>query len=213
MPDLIIIGNSGAARECYWLARECMRAGARFEFKGFLALDGYPDNLKGLAAWSLGNDDAYEPAPDDIFAIGIGAPALRRRAYRKWRRRGAVFTNLVHPAARIVGDVNLGDANIIACNSYISCDASLGCANYLNGSVTVAHDVKIGDFNFFAPFSMALGGATVGNGNNFGVYAVLLPGARVGDDNVIAPGAYLYKGCGSNALLAGNPALKMGAAP
>jgi len=34
-----------------------------------------------------------------------------------------------------------------------------------------------------------------------------LSGAKIGNDNTIAPGAFVYKGCRDNRLLAGNPAL------
>jgi carbonic anhydrase/acetyltransferase-like protein (isoleucine patch superfamily) len=71
----------------------------------------------------------------------------------------------------------------------------------------MGHDVQVGNFNLFGPSSMIMGGAVIGSQNSFGVRAVVLNKAKIGNDNIIAPGAYVYKGCGDNRLLAGNPAL------
>ena len=209
-PQLVILGNAGAARECYWLARECMDNGLDIDFKGFLAFEGHQGDLRDLAGHFLGSDDDYSLATEDVFVIGIGLPALRRKAFCKWKNRGAQFINLVHPNVHQIGHVTLGEGNILACGTYISCNAVIGDANFLNGSVVVGHDVRIGNFNFFGPFSLLLGGACVGAENSFGVHTVLLAHASIGNHNVIAPGAYVYKGCGNEQILAGNPALSMG---
>lgn len=207
---LVILGNSGAARECYWLALDCIAAGMHAEVRGFLSFEGHGGDLRDLAHMALGLDDAYRPEPGDSFVIGIGDPALRQRAFCKWKNRGAAFVNLIHPQARLVGNPTLGEGNILACNSYVSCDSTLGDANYLNGSVVIGHDVRMGSFNFWGPFSMALGGARIGSRNTFGVFSVALAHAKVGDGNTIAPGACLYKGCGNGTVMGGNPAFCMG---
>lgn len=207
---LVIIGNSGAARECYWLARDCMDAGADIEFKGFLSFEGHQGELRELSDYFLGMDDAYTSTPDDVFVIGIGLPALRRKAFLKWKSRGARFVNLIHPRAQLIGSISLGQANILSCDSYISCNVTIGDANYLNGSVVIGHDTIIGNYNFFAPFSIILGTAAVGSGNTFGVHSVLFAHGRIGDNNRIIPGSYVYKGCGNAKVMMGNPALIMG---
>ncbi|MDL2207196.1 acetyltransferase [Desulfovibrio sp. OttesenSCG-928-F20] len=208
--QLVIIGNSGAARECYWLAHEIIERESNLEFKGFLSFEGHQGDLRDLAEWSLGTDDNYSPRQEDVFIIGIGMPALRLKAFHKWKDRGARFMNLIHPNVQFIGKVSLGEGNILACGTYISCNAVLGDANYLNGSVVVGHDSRIGDGNFFGPFSMVLGDVSIGSANSFGVRSVVLSGAKIGDGNMVAPGAYLLKGCGNGRVMAGNPAQDMG---
>ena len=207
---LVIIGNSGAARECYWLAKDCIDAGADMEFKGFLSLEGYQGQLHELSEYFLGVDDAYTPAQDDVFVIGVGVHALRRKAFLKWKSRRVKFVNLVHPRTQLIGKISLGQANILSCDSYISCNTTVGDANYLNGSVVIGHDTTIGNYNFFAPFSIVLGGAVVGSENTFCVHSVLFAHAKIGNSNKIAPGSYVYKGCGNAKVMMGNPALVMG---
>lgn len=207
---LLIIGNSGAARECYWLAKDCIAAGEDMEFGGFLSFEGYQGELHELVDYSLGVDDEYRPTGRDVFVIGIGRPALRRKAFLKWKSRGAQFLNLIHPLARLIGSVSLGEANILACGSYVSCNTTIGDANYLNGSVVIGHDATIGDYNFFAPCTSILGGAAVGSENTFGVHSVLFEHGSIGDNNTIVPGSYVYKGCGNAKVMMGNPALVIG---
>lgn len=207
---LVIIGNSGAARECYWLARECIEAGADMEFKGFLSFEGYQGELHELSEYFLGVDDTYTPARDEVFVIGIGMPALRRKAFLKWKEQGAKFINLIHPRAQLIGNISLGQANILSCDCYISCNTVIGDANYLNGSVVIGHDATIGNYNFFAPFSIVLGESVIGSENILGVHSVLLANARIGNSNSIAPGSCIYKGCGNSKIMMGNPALVMG---
>jgi sugar O-acyltransferase (sialic acid O-acetyltransferase NeuD family) len=208
--NVVILGNSGAARECYWLLREVMKKENDLTFRGFLAFEGYDGDLRELSDLALGSDDTYAPAPDDEFIIGIGLPALRLKAYHKWSAQGARFMNLVHPSVTLVGNPALGKGNILAQGVYISCDTRLGNANYLNGSVVLGHDTSIGDGNFFGPFAVVLGDVRIGSGNSFGVHSVVLAGAKIGNNNTIAPGAYVYKGCGDESVMAGNPAMNIG---
>ena len=209
MHKVLIIGNSGSARECYWLLQDVLQEQSGLAFKGFLSFEGYTGDLRELAALELGVDDSYDPCDDDIFIIGIGLPALRLKAFAKWKEKGARFMNLIHPTVKLVGEISLGEANILAHGCHISCNSALGDANYCNGSVVVGHDSHIGHGNFFAPFSIVLGEARIGSGNSFGVHSVVLAGAKIGNHNTIAPGAYVYKGCGDNAVMAGNPALNI----
>jgi len=209
MRNVVIIGNSGAARECYWLLGEVAQREPDLAFKGFLAFEGYESDLSGLSQWRLGSDDDYIAAPGDVFIIGMGVPALRQKAFDKWKRRGAMFINLIHPFTTIPPGTHMGEANIVSCASFLSCDVVIGNANYLNGEITLGHDVAVGNANFFAPGCIVLGEASIGSRNALGVRSAVLPKARIGNDNVIAPGAFVYKGCRNDTLMAGNPAINI----
>ncbi len=174
-----------------------------------MSFEGYQGDLRELSALELGPDDSHIPNDDDALIIGIGLPSLRLKVFHKWKNRGGRFMNLIHPSVRQVGESLMGEANILAHNCHVSCNTSLGDANYLNGSVVLGHDARINHGNFFAPFSMALGETHIGSGNSFGVHSVALARARIGNGNTIAPGAYVYKGCGDNCILAGNPAMRV----
>lgn len=214
MRRLWIIGNSGAARECFWIFKDMLAADAGLEqecrFGGFLSWGGHPSNLKTLDGYLRGAAEEYALEQGDVFAIGIGDPHLRATVFAAMKARGAAFFTLLHPLADINPAARMGEANIFQRTCSLFCDTRIGNANYFNGAVNLSHDVVAGDANFFGPFSLALGNCRVGSRNLLAVHVTLLPGSRIGDDNILAPGSIVYKGCGNGRRMAGNPALPRG---
>lgn len=217
MERVVIIGNSGAARECYWLLQDMLAADARLRnrlsFGGFVAWRGYPPNLCELTSFQLGSEQEYQPREEDRLVIGIGDPALRAAVLRYYQECSCSFLNLVHPKAYVCPSAVMGVANIIQRDSTIYCNARIGNGNYLNGAVNIAHDAVIGDCNFLGPYSMVLGGASIGDGNHLGPRTLILEKQRAGSHNLCAPDSVLYKGCGDHCRMAGSPAIKIGTYP
>lgn len=212
MTDIIIVGNSGAALECYTVLTDMFAVAAfrgQYRFKGFLRHGSFEGSLAELSSLEIGSDSTYQPLTNETFVIGIGNNALRLEAYHTFKKRGATFINLVSPWAYMASDVQLGEANIITIGCHLSNRANIGNCNYFNGDVRIGHHAEIGDGNFFAPRSMVLGEVRIGNANNFGPLAVVMEHAKIGSNNKMAPGAILYKGCRNNCLMAGNPAIKL----
>lgn len=211
--NVVIIGNSGAARECYQLYLDIIWASPTLRyatnFKGFLSYEHFQGDLKHLENMFLGDFGDYDICPDDRFVIGIGDPGIRAKVFAKVKSRRGVCINLISPWSILPEDCTLGEGNIITSICGFASGCNIGNGNYFNGRVSVAHDVIIGDFNFFAPTSTLLGGCRIGNGNNIGVAASILPRAKIGNGNNICPGACVFRGCGDNRRMAGNPALPM----
>lgn len=214
MNDIMIVGNSGAARECLELLQDCLwnSPTLRYEirFGGFLSFKGYPGDLGPLQAEFKGDLDDWQIREKDRFIIGIGMPALRRQVFAELKTRGARFINLISRWSYLPPDFALGEGNIVNSHCVFSGASRAGDGNYFNGSVRLGHDVTIGSFNFFAPSTTVLGAATIGDGNLIAVQSVVLEHAKVGSHNHIAPGSIIYKGCRDNCRMAGNPALKIG---
>lgn len=217
MADIVIIGNSGAARECRDILEDMRNADPEFagqnHFKGYLAWQGHPGSLGADMPFFLGDAENYGIGPHDLFIIGIGSPLLRQAVFATFRARGASFMNLVHPLADMAPSARLGTANIFQRGSFVLSNASIGDGNYFNGFVGAAHDAQIGNFNFFAPMTMLLGKCRVGSLNHFAPASILLDKASVGNGNLVSPGSIIYKGCRDKCRMAGNPALKIGTLP
>ena len=207
--SVVIVGNSGFARECHIMLRQMMRADAEISFRGFLSFEGYEADLKEQSENFIGVDDNYTFAPHEAAVIGIGDPTLRRKAFEKLRGKDVPFFTLIHPSSYVDDSTVLGEANIIGANCHISCDCSIGNANVLNGLVHIGHDTAVGHYNFIAPNVQVLGCVRMGDRNSVGATSVILPHARMGDGNIIAPLSAVYKGCGSGVYMAGSPAVKM----
>lgn len=214
MADIVIVGNSGAARECHQLLIDCIWGSPTLRFAwnflGFLSYKGFQAELGPLQPFFLGDLANFKIGPNHKFIIGIGMPQLREEVFLTLKERGASLVNLISPWSYVPGDFQLGEGNIINSTCNFSGASSVGDGNYFNGSVRLGHDVKIGSFNFFGPSTTMLGGSSMGNRNIMAVQSVLLEQGRIGNDNNIAPGSILFKGCRNNCRMAGNPALKIG---
>lgn len=204
---VVIVGNSGAARECYWLLRVAREAGEKVAFKGFLAWKGHVGNLRDLARFSLGDSEEYRPAQDDLFVIGMGKPELRLAVYNRLKELDAAFYTLRHPNVYICPSADVGEANIFQRDCVVQANASIGNANFFNGGVVVGHDAKIGNGNVFNLHTGVSGNVGIGDANQFAPQSIVLEHATIGSRNVFAPGAVVYKGCKDHCLMTGNPAL------
>lgn len=214
MPRVMIIGNSGAARECYWVLQDVVASApalsSYYEFGGFLSWRGFEGDLRELSGFFRGDLSEHVVEQDEIYVIGVGSPDLRGDIYAELKASGASLMNLIHPWSYVCPSARLGEGNVIQRGCTIFANARVGDGNYLNGAVNIAHDACIGNFNFLAPYAIVLGGARLGSSNRLGPHSVLLEHSRMGDGNLLAPGSTLYKGCRSNCRMAGNPALKIG---
>lgn len=207
---IIVVGNSGFARECYIVLREIMKKSPSITFGGFLSFEGYKADLLELSSYFLGIDDEYTFAEGEYAVIGIGDPALRRKAYLKLQARSVPFYTLIHPNVYIDPSATVGEGNIFTTGCYVACNCSIGDGNLLNGNVHLGHDVRVGNFNFIGPLAQLTGATSIGDANSIGTLCVLLPRCTIGSGNIIAPMSAVFKGCRDNAYIAGNPALKVG---
>ncbi len=208
--SIVIVGNSGFARECYAMLRAVMRREPALSVKGFLSFEGYKGDLKELSGLLLGTDDEYAHQPGEYAVIGIGDPHLRRKAYLKLRARGVPFFTLIHPNAYVDEATSVGEGCIFGSKCYINCNCAIGPGNLFNGLVHMGHDCTVGECNFFGPNVQILGGVNMGGCNSVGATSVIMPAARIGSGNIIAPLSAVYKGCRDNTYMSGNPAVKVG---
>lgn len=214
MRQVIIIGNSGAARECHALFREIVQERPElahsYAFRGFLSWKSYPGNLKRHAGLLLGDADAYSLSQEDVFVIGIADPGLRHVVYRAFKERGAHFLTLVHPWSEVAPDARLGEGNILQRGTRVATGCVIGNGNYFNGAVHIAPDVAVGDCNFVGPGALLLEKSRLGSRNSLGVRSILQAGSSIGDGNMIAPGSVVCGAYRDRCRMAGNPAVVLG---
>ncbi len=212
MKNIVIIGNSGAARECYEILQDIFAASPNlqhyYRFQGFLPWKGHRADLKQLAHMEL-NEKAID-VHNVHYVIGIGQAKIRQEIFEEYKAADAILMNLIHPWSSVSPTVEMGEGNIFQRGCSVHCNTKIGNANYLNGAVNLSHDAEIGNYNFLGPYAMVLGNARLGSCNHLGPHSTLLEKAKVGNNNLIAPGAVIYKGCKDNCRMMGNPALKIG---
>ena len=192
--SVVIVGAGGHGREvCNVLLASASLHD--FAFVGFLD-DGTPptEPIERLGVQLLGPLRALEQllATDDeiMHYIAIGDPSIRRTLAGGAERLGSrTAPPLIHPAAHLGLDVQLGAGSVLFPGAVLTTNVRVGRHVHLSPNVTVSHDVQIGDYVLAYPGVSVLGDAVVEAGVTLGANAVIHKGVRVGSGARIAPGA------------------------
>lgn len=210
MKQLVIIGAGGFGREVLDWAREAEACGRDWSVKGFL--DDNPRALDGGPAPWLGSITGYLPAPNEVFVCAIGQVAAKRRCVKEVRRRGGVFTRVIHPTAVVSPTAVLGEGVILCPYSVVTARARLGDFVTVNLHSTVAHDAVVGDWSQLHCHVDVTGGVVIGEGVLVGSHASILPGVKIGPGAVVGAGAVVMRDVPAGTTVFGAPARPYAAA-
>jgi UDP-perosamine 4-acetyltransferase len=165
----------------------------------------------------LGDDDALagqDPA-GVVLLNGIGklpGRTLRHRLQHSLAARGFGFPTLVHPAAWVAPDAQLGQGVQVMAGAVVQPGGILGAGSIVNTRAGVDHDARIGPDVHIAPGATLCGDVEVGEGAFVGAGAVVLPGRRIGAGATVAAGATLARDLPAGGLHR-RPAQTEGAGP
>ena len=210
MKRLIILGAGGFGREVAGYARLMQERGSGWDIAGFL--DDNPDALKGyedLDFGIIGSIQDYFPQEEDLFANGIGQPALRKQLVEKLESRGARFTTIIHPSVIIGRNVTFGDGCVFPPNVVLTADVRIGRHTCLNVGTCVSHDAVLGDFVQTSNFCDITGYVTLEDGVFMGSHATVLPSITVGKWAKIGAGAVVIKKVRPETTVIGLPARQL----
>ena len=190
MPQLVIIGASGFAREMFDLANVCYGHNPDFRIKGFLSDNpsnieemGYPPVLAKVAE--------YEVQPDDVFFCAIGKVCDRKKTVEIILAKGGEFINLIHPTAIISPSVKLGIGVGIKAFCVLASDVIVEDFTFFQSSVILGHDAHIGrycqvnSFSFFAGLVRVHDLSTINAGAKLVQSVIVEEGATVGMGSVV----------------------------
>lgn len=190
MPQLVIIGASGFAREMFDLATVCYENNPDFRIKGFLSDS--PSNIEVMGYPPvLGKVAEYEIQPDDVFFCAIGKVSDRKKTVEIILAKDGKFINLIHPTAIISPSVKLGIGIGIKAFCVLAADVIMEDFTFLQSSVIMGHDVHIGrfcqinSFAFFAGYVRVHDMSTINAGAKLIQKAVVEEGATVGVGSVV----------------------------
>lgn len=203
---VVIVGAGGFGREVLDVIEAAQRAGAPWEFVGFVD-DGSPD-LELLAARGApllaGFDD---PALGDAgFVLGIGDPAIKRKVDGVASGYGLAPVSLVHPSATFGAGVEIGPGAVVCSQVAVTTNVRVGRHVQLNLGVTVGHDCVIGDYVSAFPNVSISGSVNLGEGVTIGTGAVIIQGVTVGAGTTIGAGAVVTRDLPPDVVAVGAPA-------
>lgn len=203
---VVVVGGGGHGREVIDTLAAMRRAGADVEVAGVVddAL-AHPERLERLGVRWLGPIEwlADHPAP---YVVGIGTSAVRGALVERFDRLGLTATTVVHPAAHVGLDVELGDGVVVFDRSTITTDVRIGRHTHLNVGCAVQHDTVVGDFVQFSPGVLVNGDCTIGDHVFLGTGAVVTRGCTVGAGARVGAGAVVLDDVAPGTTVMGIPA-------
>lgn len=200
---LFIAGAGGFGRETY---DAVLSLKARPE-------DGAPDPVCFLddsrAGFSVRGLPVLLPRqaqPGEHFVVAIADPQIRQRMSGVLAESGLAPRTVIHRAAVIGPESDLGDGCIVLAFSHISSSVTLGRHVHINYNATIGHDTVLEDFVTVLPGANVAGSVLLGEGSTVGSGAVVLPGLAVGAGATIGAGAVVTRDVLPNAVVKGVPA-------
>jgi sugar O-acyltransferase (sialic acid O-acetyltransferase NeuD family) len=201
---IVIVGAGGHGREVLDVieaVNEVSGMRPRFEFKGFLD-DGRPD-VHGRGP-ILGPTTALEDLGAS-YVIGIGDPRVRQAIDARSGHRCRAAT-LIHPAATVGRDVEIGAGTVLAAGARLTNRVRCGRHVHINLNATVAHDTRLGDYVTVGPGANLSGEVTLGQGVTIGTNAAVKQQVSVAAWTTVGAGAAVVRDLPGGVIATGVPA-------
>lgn len=208
MKDIVIIGASGSGKEVKDIINAINRVTPLWNILGFYDDDYIADYHVSESIYCLGTIRDLEKVDKKNLAVvaGIADREILSTIIKKLKDlEKFVFPNIIHPSVEVNSNVQMGEGNVFASGTFLSCDISIGDFNFLNTQVAFGHDVVIGDFNCFMPRTQISGNVTIKDLNFFGMNAAVVQNKEIGSNNIINAYTLLTKNINNNRKYFGIP--------
>ncbi|MDF2987362.1 MAG: bacterial transferase, hexapeptide repeat family [Eubacterium sp.] len=208
MKDIVIIGAGNFGREVAQLVDDINMDKKTWNLLGFIDETVEKHGTIINSNIVLGGFDWLEKnRSDKLFAIcAIGNPRYKYHVIKKVSGDGLNFANLIHQDAKISKFVEMGNGNIICCNSFISVNVKVGNHVSINPGCGIGHDVVIGDYSSLYWNVTLSGNVNIGEGCEIGSKADIIPKTNVGKWSIIGAGAVAIEDIPDNCTAVGIPA-------
>ena len=204
--DLVILGAGGMGQEVADIVRAAASDGTRWSLIGFIDDDSALHGLEVLGLPVLG-DHRWLSGRRAALAMGVGAPAARRRAWTAAQSVGAVEAPaLVHPAAYVGLGVELGEGTVVGAHATMTADVVVGRFGIVNVGATVSHNARLGDFATVAPGAHLAGHVHLGEGADVGIGASVTQGNTIGAWAIVGAGTVVIGDVEADTTVVGCPA-------
>jgi len=203
---ILIIGAGGHAQViadlCYCLAA----AGSPCRPVGFLDDNPHLHGQQFLDLPVWGGIGAIGEVAHDAVAIGIGHNGTRQRFWAQLRASGEQLATLIHPAATIARNVQIGEGTVVFAGVIIETGSRIGANAILNTGCRINHHNYIGDHAHVGPGALTGGDVVVETGAFLGIGATVHPQRVVGAWATVGAGATVIHPVAPNTVVAGVPA-------
>jgi sugar O-acyltransferase (sialic acid O-acetyltransferase NeuD family) len=157
-----------------------------------------------------GDDTVFHHQPSAVLLVnGVGStgdPAVRRSVFERFKLRGYIFAQVVHPSAVIAGDAELAEGVQVMAGAVIQPRCRIGENTIVNTRAGIDHDGRIGAHVHVAPGATLCGNVTVGDACHIGAGATVIQGVSLAPACIVAAGAVVVREVAQAAMLSGVPA-------
>ncbi len=155
-------------------------------------------------------DEELEKYPPESVTLvnGIGGvrdTGLRREVFKRFKRRGYVFLQVIHPSAVISTNAVLAEGVQVMAGAVIQAGVNVAENAIINTKASVDHDCQIGGHVHLAPGVTVCGNVKIGDSVHVGSGATIIQGIIVGSRCLIGAGTLVVKDVPPGATVLGVP--------
>ena len=143
------------------------------------------------------------------FVVGIGEAGIRRKVQEMLEARGVNIVTLVHPAATVAYDVEIGVGTVVMAGAVINPGTTIGKGCIINTTASVDHDNMIGDFCHISVGAHTAGTVVMGDNCWLGIGAIISNNINIGSDVFMGAGTVVVKDITNPGRYFGMPARRI----
>lgn len=173
---------------------------------------GILDDTPGLQNWSyqgvpvLGPMSRIAEVPHAGVIVAVGDNRARREIYLRLKAAGFRFATVVHPAAVIALDAQIGEGCYIGPAEVICAATTVGVNTIVSAAGCIAHHNRIGDHAHIGPGVRTTRDVQIGEGTMIGVGANIVPGRSIGAWSQVGAGSLVSRDIPDGVVAYGVPA-------
>lgn len=149
----------------------------------------------------------FDPTIYEVM-VAVADPVSRAHLVSRLPKDTAYFT-FVHPAALLLGDIEIGAGSFIGAYSVLTTGIKIGNHAILNRGNHVGHDCVLGDYCSLMPGAVISGNCRLGNRTYLGTNAAVRERTSVTDDVTIGMGAAVVSDIVNPGVYVGVPAKRL----
>lgn len=138
-------------------------------------------------------EDAYRYINEADIFVAVGNNEIREKVQNELALAGARIPVLIHPAAIIGGEVEVGIGTVIMAGVVINSATKIGRGCIINTAATVDHDNRIADYVHVSPGAHLAGMVEIGKKTWIGIGSVVSNNLTITGNCKIGAGAVVVK--------------------
>lgn len=151
-------------------------------------------------------EDAFKFANDADIFVAVGNNEIREHVQNKLESAGIELPLLIHPAATIGAEVEIGVGSVIMAGVVINSATQIGKGCIINTAATVDHDNRIADFVHVSPGAHLAGMVEIGKKTWIGIGSIISNNLTITGNCKIGAGAVVVKDISESGTYVGVPA-------